>query len=71
MERYAPSAKDLASRDVVARSMTLEINEGRGVGPEKDHLLLELEFCARAPRVATAKTFHGKAVFIHLHCHNR
>mgnify|MGYP001366660389 CR=1 FL=1 len=42
MERYAPSAKDLASRDVVSRSMTIEINEGRGVGPNKDHILLKL-----------------------------
>ena len=42
MERYAPTAKDLASRDVVSRSMTLEIREGRGVGPEKDHLFLQL-----------------------------
>ncbi len=42
MERYAPSAKDLASRDVVSRSMTIEINEGRGVGKEKDHILLQL-----------------------------
>jgi succinate dehydrogenase (ubiquinone) flavoprotein subunit len=42
MERYAPTAKDLASRDVVSRSMTLEIREGRGVGPEKDHLYLQL-----------------------------
>src|SRR5210317_1486390 len=43
MERYAPNAKDLASRDVVSRSMTIEINEGRGVGPEKDHIYLHLE----------------------------
>ncbi len=43
MERYAPTAKDLASRDVVSRSMTLEIREGRGVGPEKDHIFLHLE----------------------------
>ena len=43
MERYAPTAKDLASRDVVSRSMTLEINAGRGVGPNKDHILLHLE----------------------------
>ncbi len=43
MERYAPSAKDLASRDVVSRSMTVEIREGRGVGPEKDHILLHLD----------------------------
>jgi len=43
MERYAPNAKDLASRDVVSRSMTIEIREGRGVGPEKDHIHLHLE----------------------------
>ena len=43
MERYAPTAKDLASRDVVSRAMTMEINEGRGVGPMKDHILLHLE----------------------------
>ncbi len=43
MERYAPSAKDLAGRDVVCRSMTIEINEGRGCGPDKDHILLHLE----------------------------
>lgn len=42
MERYAPSAKDLASRDVVSRAITMEINEGRGVGPEKDHMYLQL-----------------------------
>jgi succinate dehydrogenase / fumarate reductase flavoprotein subunit len=42
MERYAPSAKDLASRDVVARAMTVEIREGRGVGPHKDHIHLHL-----------------------------
>jgi len=42
MERYAPTAKDLASRDVVSRSMTIEIREGRGVGPDKDHLYLDL-----------------------------
>ncbi|CAN6650282.1 succinate dehydrogenase [ubiquinone] flavoprotein subunit 2, mitochondrial [Trichomonascus vanleenenianus] len=42
MERYAPTAKDLASRDVVSRSMTLEIREGRGVGPEGDHIFLQL-----------------------------
>jgi len=42
MERYAPTAKDLASRDVVSRSMTVEIREGRGVGPEKDHISLQL-----------------------------
>ena len=43
MERYAPSAKDLASRDVVSRSMTMEINAGRGVGPNKDHIFLHLD----------------------------
>ncbi len=43
MERYAPNAKDLASRDVVSRSMTLEIRDGRGVGPENDHIYLHLE----------------------------
>lgn len=43
MERYAPSAKDLASRDVVSRSMTIEIREGRGVGELKDHIFLHLE----------------------------
>jgi succinate dehydrogenase / fumarate reductase, flavoprotein subunit len=42
MERYAPSAKDLASRDVVSRAMTLEVREGRGVGKEKDHIYLHL-----------------------------
>jgi succinate dehydrogenase / fumarate reductase flavoprotein subunit len=43
MERYAPSAKDLASRDVVSRSMAMEMREGRGVGPEKDHIFLHLD----------------------------
>ena len=43
MERYAPSAKDLASRDVVSRAMTMEIREGRGVGKEKDHIYLHLD----------------------------
>jgi succinate dehydrogenase / fumarate reductase flavoprotein subunit len=43
MERYAPSAKDLASRDVVSRAMTIEIREGRGVGPLKDHIYLHLD----------------------------
>ncbi len=43
MERYAPSAKDLASRDVVSRAMIIEIREGRGVGPKKDHLYLHLD----------------------------
>ncbi len=42
MERYAPNAKDLASRDVVSRAMTMEINAGRGVGPDKDHIFLNL-----------------------------
>src|SRR4249919_1773986 len=43
MERYAPSAKDLASRDVVSRAMTIEIREGRGVGEHKDHIFLHLD----------------------------
>jgi succinate dehydrogenase / fumarate reductase flavoprotein subunit len=43
MERYAPSARDLASRDVVSRAMTVEIREGRGVGPNKDHIYLHLD----------------------------
>ena len=43
MERYAPNAKDLASRDVVSRAITVEINEGRGVGPEKDYMHLNLQ----------------------------
>jgi succinate dehydrogenase / fumarate reductase flavoprotein subunit len=43
MERYATSAKDLASRDVVSRAMTIEIREGRGVGPDKDHIFLHLD----------------------------
>src|SRR5271154_1783275 len=43
MERYAPSARDLASRDVVSRAMTVEIREGRGVGPKKDHIYLHLD----------------------------
>ncbi len=46
MERYAPAAKDLASRDVVSRSMALEIREGRGVGPHKDHIWLHLDHIA-------------------------
>jgi succinate dehydrogenase / fumarate reductase flavoprotein subunit len=43
MERYAPSAKDLASRDVVSRAMVMEIRQGRGVGPKKDHIFLHLD----------------------------
>ena len=66
MERYAPTAKDLASRDVVSRSMTVEINEGRGCGPNKDHILLHLEHLGadilheRLPGISeTAKVFAG------------
>ncbi len=66
MERYAPSAKDLASRDVVSRAMTVEIREGRGVGPHKDHIYLHLDHLdadiihARLPGIAeTAKIFAG------------
>ena len=66
MERYAPQAKDLASRDVVSRAMTIEIREGRGVGPEKDHILLNLQHLGpeviheRLPGIAeTARIFAG------------
>ncbi len=66
MERYAPNAKDLASRDVVSRSMTIEIREGRGVGEGKDHIHLHLEHLGpeviheRLPGIAeTAKVFAG------------
>ncbi len=66
MLRYAPSAKDLASRDVVSRSMTIEIREGRGVGTHKDHIHLHLEHLepdiihSRLPGIAeTAKIFAG------------
>ena len=66
MERYAPNAKDLASRDVVSRSMTIEIREGRGVGPLKDHIHLHLEHLGpdviqeRLPGIAeTARIFSG------------
>ncbi|GIK33863.1 MAG: succinate dehydrogenase flavoprotein subunit [Gammaproteobacteria bacterium] len=66
MERYAPNAKDLASRDVVSRSMTVEIREGRGVGPEADHIHLHLEHLGpeviheRLPGIAeTARIFAG------------
>ncbi|QTC90793.1 succinate dehydrogenase flavoprotein subunit [Brevundimonas goettingensis] len=66
MERYAPSAKDLASRDVVSRSMTMEIREGRGVGPKKDHINLHLDHLdpkilhERLPGISeSAKIFAG------------
>ena len=66
MERYAPSVKDLASRDVVSRSMTIEINEGRGVGPDKDHIHLHLShldpkiLAERLPGITeSAKIFAG------------
>ena len=66
MERYAPSAKDLASRDVVSRSMAMEIREGRGVGEHKDHIFLHLDhidpkiLAERLPGITeTAKTFAG------------
>lgn len=66
MERYAPHAKDLASRDVVSRAMTIEIREGRGVGPEKDHIFLHLDHLdasvihERLPGIAeTARIFSG------------
>jgi succinate dehydrogenase / fumarate reductase flavoprotein subunit len=66
MERYAPSAKDLASRDVVSRAMTIEIREGRGVGPKKDHIYLHLDHLdpavlqERLPGISeSAKIFAG------------
>ena len=66
MERYAPNAKDLASRDVVSRSITIEIREGRGVGAEKDHVYLHLEHLGtdvieeRLPGIAeTTRIFAG------------
>ncbi|OQX14885.1 MAG: succinate dehydrogenase flavoprotein subunit [Thiothrix lacustris] len=66
MERYAPNAKDLASRDVVSRSMTIEINEGRGVGAKQDHIYLHLEHLGpevineRLPGIAeSARIFAG------------
>ncbi|GGC51283.1 succinate dehydrogenase flavoprotein subunit [Chelatococcus reniformis] len=66
MERYAPSAKDLASRDVVSRSMTVEIREGRGVGKGKDHIFLHLDhldpkiLAERLPGISeSAKIFAG------------
>jgi succinate dehydrogenase / fumarate reductase flavoprotein subunit len=66
MERYAPNAKDLASRDVVSRAMTVEVREGRGVGAEHDHIELHLEHLGpeviheRLPGIAeTARIFSG------------
>jgi len=66
MERYAPSAKDLAGRDVVCRAMTIEINEGRGCGPQKDYIELHLEHLGadilheRLPGISeTARIFAG------------
>ena len=66
MERYAPSAKDLASRDVVSRAMTMEIREGRGVGKNKDHCFLHLDhlptelLAERLPGISeTASIFAG------------
>ncbi|MBV6417963.1 MAG: Succinate dehydrogenase flavoprotein subunit [Steroidobacteraceae bacterium] len=66
MERYAPNAKDLASRDVVSRAMTIEVREGRGVGEHRDHIHLHLEHLGpeviheRLPGIAdTARIFAG------------
>ena len=66
MERYAPSAKDLASRDVVSRSMTIEIREGRGVGEDGDHIFLHLDhidpdiLAERLPGISeSARVFSG------------
>jgi succinate dehydrogenase / fumarate reductase flavoprotein subunit len=69
MERYAPTTKDLASRDVVSRAMAIEIREGRGCGPQSDHMLLHLEHLdpkmlhQRLPGISeTAKIFAGVEV---------
>jgi len=66
MERYAPTVKDLAPRDMVSRAMTIEIREGRGVGPKKDHIFLHLDhldpkvLAARLPGISeSAKVFAG------------
>ena len=66
MERYAPHAKDLASRDVVSRAITIEVNEGRGCGENQDHVLLHLEHInaeilkKRLPGISeTAEIFAG------------
>ncbi|TLY93243.1 MAG: FAD-binding protein [Gammaproteobacteria bacterium] len=72
MERYAPNAKDLASRDVVSRAMTVEIREGRGVGPERDHIALHLEHLGadviheRLPGISV-----GEAACVSVHGANR
>ncbi|RVE50489.1 hypothetical protein evm_004818 [Chilo suppressalis] len=70
MEKYAPKAKDLASRDVVSRSIATEIKEGRGVGPKKDHMFLQLHHLPpetikeRLPGISeTAMTFTGADVY--------
>lgn len=76
MERYAPTAKDLASRDVVSRSMTMEIREGRGCGPEGDHIHLHLNhlppelLAERLPGISeTAAIFAGVDVTkVSIHC---
>src|ERR1700724_146157 len=69
MERYAPSTKDLASRDIVSRAMAIEIREGRGCGPQRDHILLHLEHLdpnvlhLRLPGISeTARIFAGVEV---------
>jgi succinate dehydrogenase / fumarate reductase flavoprotein subunit len=71
MERYAPSAKDLASRDVVSRAMTIEIREGRGVGPKKDHIFAGVDLTREpVPILPTvhynmggiATNYHGEAL---------
>lgn len=71
MERYAPTAKDLASRDVVSRAMSMEILEGRGVGEHKDHIFLHLDHLdndildLRLPGISeSAKIFAGVDVHV-------
>ncbi len=72
MERYAPNAKDLASRDVVSRAMTVEIREGRGVGSEHDHIELHLEHLgAERHSRATARYRRDRAHLRRRGCHAR
>jgi succinate dehydrogenase/fumarate reductase flavoprotein subunit len=68
MERYAPSAKDLASRDVVSRAMTIEIREGRGVGRNRDHIFLHLD---HLDPEAVARHFGKRAHICRRRCHAR
>ncbi len=69
MERYAPQAKDLASRDVVSRAIAQEIREGRGCGPEKDYVLLKLDHLGRDLIMSRLPNIHELALrFAHVDC---